>query len=195
MCLDWLHRGTQGVPIIEQETEPLIELIASGESGTLEFKPAIFWDFTNEREADGYLCLIPICAFLNSRGGQLIIGVNDDKSVGGLTPDLALMKAKSDPRDEFQLRLRGLIERYLPPFVFSALQGNFLSHRDKTIFILEVRPSAEPVFLRRQVRDPEDYIRFPIYARKRFFIRCFSSNKELDMEGVLGYVKGRWPAT
>jgi len=179
---------------MEQETEPLLELIARGESGTLEFKPAIFWDFTNEREGDGYLCLVPICAFLNSHGGMLCIGVNDDKSICGLDHDFALMKEKSDPRDEFQLRLRSLIDRYLPPFVFSCLDGSFHSIQAKTIFILEAQPSSQQVFLRRQVKDPDDYIRFPVYARKRFFIRCFSSNKELDMEGVLGYVKGRWLA-
>ena len=87
----------------------------------------------------GYLCLIPICAFLNSRGGQLIIGVNDDKSVGGLTLDLALMKEKSDPRDEFQLRLRGLMERYMPPYVFSCLDGSFHSIQNNSIFL---RPSS-----------------------------------------------------
>ena len=176
---------------MESDVDNILDMIAWGESGTMEFKPAIFWDFTNEREGNGYLCLIPICAFLNSRGGVLCIGVNDNKSIGGLDADFAVMKEKSDPRDEFQLRLRGLIERYLPPYVFGCLKGSFVTTQENVIFILEVRPSSQPVFLRRQVRDPEDYIRFPVYARKRFFIRCFSSNKELDMEGIVGYIQNR----
>jgi predicted HTH transcriptional regulator len=58
----------------------LLELIAKGESSTLEFKRKISSPEKVAKE---------ICAFANTLGGLLIIGVDDDGSIVGVESEKA----------------------------------------------------------------------------------------------------------
>ena len=59
--------------------ERITELITEGESRTVEFKRA-----RNEIPGNTYET---ICAFLNRDGGDLLLGVTDDKLIQGVNPD------------------------------------------------------------------------------------------------------------
>ncbi len=62
------------------EAIELIELIARGENTRIQYKKG--QDVTNAKSLDGEMA-----AFANSKGGRILIGVDDDGSVIGLSPD------------------------------------------------------------------------------------------------------------
>jgi len=66
------------------------ELIARGESKTLEFKSTLRWNVKENRKDAlqiTHAVLKTIAAFLNTEGGDLIIGVNDAGEVVGIEQD------------------------------------------------------------------------------------------------------------
>ncbi len=63
----------------EQELE---EILAQGEGTTIEFKEA--------RENLPKSLFESICAFLNTEGGKIMLGVGDDGTVSGVDPDRVL---------------------------------------------------------------------------------------------------------
>ena len=74
------------------------ELIGLGESATLEFKSTIQWDVVQGQinKALRKQILKTIAAFLNSSGGTLLIGVEDDGNIYGIEEDLRYSKNSTD---------------------------------------------------------------------------------------------------
>ena len=66
------------------------ELIQRGESKTLEFKSTLRWNLVEDRKDDQrvtHAALKTIAAFLNTEGGDLLLGVADDGAVVGIERD------------------------------------------------------------------------------------------------------------
>ena len=66
------------------------ELIQRGESKTLEFKSTLRWNLVEDRKDDQrvtHAALKTIAAFLNTEGGDLLLGVADDGAVIGVERD------------------------------------------------------------------------------------------------------------
>jgi hypothetical protein len=66
------------------------ELIKRGESKTLEFKSTLRWNLREDRQDDRvvtHAVLKTIAAFLNTEGGDLLIGVADDGAIVGIERD------------------------------------------------------------------------------------------------------------
>jgi len=95
--------------------EQIRQLMSAGEGPTVEFKSSLFCSM-HRWQADGTLLEVPtlpgeilktVCAFLNTEGGNLLIGVDDDGvSCGGIQRDLDL---KGWNLDRWQLNLTSLI--------------------------------------------------------------------------------------
>jgi predicted HTH transcriptional regulator len=127
----------------------LKELISQGESTRLEFKSTLQWDVKQNTKNDALrkMVLKTIAAFLNTEGGTLLIGVEDDGSVYGLEADLALVNKS---RDKFAQLIGTLLIEQLgaayaaPPLV----NARFDEVDGKTVYVVEIQPSPEPVFLK-----------------------------------------------
>ena len=66
------------------------ELIKRGESKTLEFKSTLRWNLKENRQDDKFIThavLKTVAAFLNTDGGDLLIGVADDGAIVGIEAD------------------------------------------------------------------------------------------------------------
>jgi len=86
------------------ETNSLAQRIQHGETATLEFKASLRWNIRakkNDKEMENGV-LKTIAAFCNTAGGELLIGVADDKSILGVEHD------GFPNHDKFQLHLRNL---------------------------------------------------------------------------------------
>ena len=83
----------------------LSNLIALGESATLEFKSSFRWDLREAKtnRALEAVVLKTLAGYMNGNGGTLLIGVADDGSVLGLQSDYQTLK-KPD-RDGFEQAL------------------------------------------------------------------------------------------
>jgi len=66
-------------------TDSLITRIKHGETATLEFKSSLRYNIrANRMDKDiENSVLKTIVAFCNTKGGELLIGVSDDKSISG----------------------------------------------------------------------------------------------------------------
>src|ERR1017187_10373679 len=83
--------------------QQIAALIAAGESAAVEFKSSVRWDMRENRlnEPLKYSVIKTVAAFLNSNGGTLLIGVDDDRQVLGLQGDYSAFK-KTDSQDAFE---------------------------------------------------------------------------------------------
>ncbi len=86
--------------------DELSAIISRGESSTVEFKSTARWDMRERRLNKGLEQVIvkTVAAFLNSDGGTLLIGVDDDGNVLGLADDYKTLGKKPD-RDGYELWL------------------------------------------------------------------------------------------
>jgi type I restriction enzyme R subunit len=87
------------------------ELIKRGESRTLEFKSTLRWDLKENRQDDKlvtHAVLETIAAFLNTEGGDLLIGVADDGGIVGIERD----QLESD--DKFMRHLAQVVRGGMP---------------------------------------------------------------------------------
>lgn len=95
-------------------SHPVLELVAEGESQTLEFKEAFQTNLHTGQPSSGAKkkTLKTIAAFLNSdAGGTLLIGVSDSGEVKGLALDFQHI----DDEDDFELRLRQAVNDTFEP--------------------------------------------------------------------------------
>lgn len=152
-------------------------LVREGEGDSIEFKSTFRWDIRagKTNPAIEHASLKTIAAFLNSRGGTLLIGVRDDGSVEGIETD------KFANEDKFLLHLWTLIRtgmgRDFSPFIRTILE----KVEEKTICIVSCQPASRPVFLRQPGFDEE------------MFIRVGPSSNALDISEALTYIRERFP--
>lgn len=155
------------------------ELIKIGESHNCEFKSTLRVNlFTNSPDKEIELaCLKTIAAFLNTSGGVLLIGVEDNRNIIGLNKDFKSFK-KPDKLDEFQKHLDNLIANFFDNSFFSLIKIKFPKLDDKMICMIEVKQSNKPVLLNNKEND--------------FYIRRTGSTVKLNKLEMMGYIKNKW---
>ncbi len=133
----------------QQVSKTIEDYIEGGESNQVEFKPALLYNFKTEKPGIGvkYIIAKTICAFLNSNGGLLFIGINDDGIAQGLDYDFSLSEGKN-PKDFFRLEFDQMLEHFLSFSVKNSVSGEFYTYQGKEIFRVLVMPDKrKPVFL------------------------------------------------
>ncbi len=151
----------------KQEAE-ICRICAARESGTVEFKQSLEYvdaaGFANVPEAQRsqriaetqknvvHSALKTICAFLNSRGGTLLLGVHDRGDIIGIEPDYTLCGKKQDV-DGFELKLNALLKTRMQPLPAN-LEVNFVVVDGKTVCRIDVPTNSRAHYL-----DNKLYIR------------------------------------
>ncbi|HEX9818639.1 MAG TPA: ATP-binding protein, partial [Methylomirabilota bacterium] len=121
------------------------ELIKRGESKTLEFKSTLRWSLKEDRQDDKgvtHAALKTIAAFLNTEGGDLLIGVADDGSIVGIERD----RLESD--DKFMRHLAQVVRNGLGDRAGTCIDPRTQIVQGKTICLVSCQRSPEPVFLK-----------------------------------------------
>lgn len=134
--------------------EELIELIKNGEDDTTEFKSSLRIN-THTGEQDKRLehsVLKSIVAMLNSKGGTLLIGVDDNKTITGIEKD------KFESIDKFNLHFSTLLKNHIGNEYLPFLNFEQVIVEDKSIFKVECNRSKKPVFLKMNGTE-EFYVR------------------------------------
>jgi hypothetical protein len=138
----------------------LDQALAAGEGERVEFKEAILWGDEAENAV-----VRTVAAFLNKRGGTLLIGVDDHKKVVGLDPDYQSLgkharehRTPDKDRDVFQRHLRQVLSARLGADVSNSYVREAIVGRDnKDVCVLHAMPANSPVFL--QVSLPDRKVR------------------------------------
>jgi len=154
----------------------ILSLIREGESDTLEFKTSLRWDVYQSKKnpAIEHASLKSIAAFLNSSGGDLLIGVRDDGSISGIETDVF------ENDDKFLLHFWNLVKSSLgqesSPYI-----KTFLEKFDgKTVCRVSCKPAPFPVFLQQKGFGEE------------FYIRVGPASAALEIREALKYINDRF---
>ena len=127
-----------------------------------------------------------LAAFLNSDGGNLVIGFKEGKDgqndeVIGI--DVEFIKLKDKSIDGYRRMLLELIKTYFPSSIFNQFNTNFhISFEkieNKTLCNITVHKSDKRVFLKLKGKD-------------YFFVRVDASTRELTGEAVVEYCDSRF---
>lgn len=155
----------------EAAGKDLLNLIKKGESDKLEFKSTLRWNLKADK-ADKNIeksALKTLVAYLNSEGGSLLVGVEDDGNILGIKAD----KFPND--DKFMLHLNNMIKQHIG-FEFSKwIHYRIIAEDDKKVLLVECEKSSEPAFLK--VLEDED-----------FYIRVGPASRKLSTRKALKYL-------
>lgn len=123
-------------------------LIAGGENASLEFKQTMRWDTELQKRNPEVLkaSMKTVCAFLNTAGGTLLIGVADSGQPTGLQDDLQDFSDKKTV-DNFELKFRDALSGNLSPDPSQLVALSFPYVNGVQICRVDVSPSQRPVFL------------------------------------------------
>lgn len=128
------------------QSNPILALIAQGESSKLEFKETLEANNKTGESLPGLVLssLKSIAAFLNTGGGTLLIGVSDSGEIKGLDLDFKLCKRPNV--DSFELKLHDLIKSRLkaPP---GKIKITFEPLPEGDVCRIDVEPSPGVTFV------------------------------------------------
>ncbi|OBF48786.1 protease Lon-related BREX system protein BrxL [Mycolicibacterium monacense] len=156
------------------------DLIAAGESATVEFKAtARVNTFTGKRDSNIELAVIKtVAGFMNAHGGTLLIGVADDGTVLGVERDILDTNKKG--RDGFENALTSIIESAIGRLASTQVRISFETLSRGEVCRLDVQPSTEPVFVRNSKGDADLYVRIN------------NSTRLLNTADAIAYIRRRF---
>lgn len=161
------------------------QLLASGESKTVEFKSTLRYCL-RENKPQKYVehsAIKNLAAFLNSEGGTLFIGVDDDGNILGLeNTDFASFKG-DNKKDEFIKHFDNLIQNYFGNNMVHKFNVEFEVIEGKTIALIHIKDKATAPVI---ITNPEKN------NQEEFYVRRNASAIGLTMYEMLNYSKENW---
>jgi hypothetical protein len=166
----------------EEITVDVDGLIAGGESELVEFKSSVRWDYREKRINKALESIIAktVAAFLNGKGGTLLIGVDDSGTAVGLQADYATLGKRPD-RDGYQQLLVQLVSSTLGKAACANLSISFQPAQGTEVCLVRVASSAVPVY-------------FQDGNESRLYVRLGNTSRELTGREMADYLKTRWKA-
>ena len=198
------HRETSTPSLPEDDAEAIRTMIKTGENNHIEFKLQSLWsaDLTKEEilatesseirkyrnNASKFIIARSIAGFLNTDGGDLIIGVEEDRIKNsihavGIEEEYSKLQEKDRNPDGYRrMIVDSIIQKYLPEIFntasrfihlsFPSLSGRMLCH-------IHVNPADRPVFV-------------SIGNEELFFIRVDASTRSLTGKVLTQYILTRF---
>jgi putative two-component system response regulator len=166
--------------ITEIDQERLRSLIDMGENNRFEMKSTLRWNLKSKKPGKEIenAWLKTIIAFLNTDGGILLVGIEDDGNVLGLEPD------QFHNSDKYLLHVNNLIRNRIGMEVTQCIKFELKPLDGKDILCIQCLPSPEPAFLKND-KDEEFYIRMGPGSRKltsREILRYINNRKVVRLQ-------------
>jgi hypothetical protein len=167
-------------------------LISEGESKTVEFKETLSLNvkryeldinYSPEKEKGSEIeksVLKTIVAFLNSNGGTLLVGVNDNGVITGLKREFDILY-KENKKDGFLKHLKNLVKEKIGEEYYPFIETKIISMpeddmSEKDVLIVECQPSKSPCYL----------------DHKDFFVRTNPATDKLEGPKLIEYVRNHF---
>ena len=198
------HRENNYPVLPEDDTEAVRTMINAGESDRIEFKMRSLWsaDLTKEEilasesseiqkyrnNASKFIIGRSIAGFLNTEGGNLIIGVKEDRiknkiQIVGIEEDYRKLHEKDRNPDGYRrMIVETIIQKYLPEIFNTAsrfIHISFPSLSGRTLCHLHILPADKPVFVN-------------IGNDEYFFIRVDASTRSITGRVLSQYILTRF---
>ncbi|PIT91803.1 hypothetical protein COU12_01135 [Candidatus Jorgensenbacteria bacterium CG10_big_fil_rev_8_21_14_0_10_54_38] len=162
-------------------TQPDVpKLLKADEHERLEFKSSLRFDHKSgnvNRELERAV-MKTVAAFLNTKGGELVIGVSDKREPLGLLRDYQSLQHPSN--DGFENHFTQVFNAMIGPEFRHLVKLWFHQLGPHDICIVQVMPSAWPVYLR-------------IDNGEHFFVRTGNITTALKLSEVESYRRSHWP--
>jgi hypothetical protein len=157
-------------------TQPLIDLIAQGEGKYLEFKSSFLWDYQrgNANKQLHIPVLKNLTAYMNTHGGMVLVGVDDNGRILGLEPDWQQMK-KPDA-DSWENTFNTAFSQMIGAEFRQYVDVHFQTIDNQTVAILVARPAASPVFL-------------TVNGKEEFYIKTGNATQPLSIRQANSYIQ------
>jgi hypothetical protein len=161
--------------IYRKDPEPgLRAFIAMGESATLEFKSTVRMNRKSGKPGKEIelAWLKAVVAFMNTVGGAILIGVNDNGELAGIEAD------GFETDDKCLLHLKNLFSRHIGAEFSRYISFELFTVGDKTVVVVECERAKDPVFL---VNGDDE----------EFYVRTGPSSVRLSPSKLLTYLAAR----
>ncbi len=176
-ALDSRPTGGNNAPRKQPDVAHLLE---EDEHEQLEFKSSLRFDHrTNQvnREIEK-TAMKTIAAFLNSKGGSLVVGVDDGHRPLGIHYDYQTIGRQD--RDGFENHFTQVFNKMIGAEFRHHAQLRFHTLEGKELCVVDVEPSSAPVYLR---LDNDEH----------FYVRTGNVSTPLRLSEVESYARSRWP--
>lgn len=150
--------------------------IRRGEGKHLEFKQTLSLCM-REKQKKEYIensILKTLCGFMNTDGGVLIVGVDDDQLITGIDHEMKVLYKSS--KDEYLKKVRNLIHTHLGIENSSFMEWEIHNVDGKSLLRFNVKESNKPVFLK----------------KTDFYIRTNPATDKLVGEELITYINQRF---
>ena len=152
------------------------EMIKIGENKKIEFKETFGFNFHTNNLRDENLVKAStknIVAFLNTAGGNLLIGIQDSGKISGLNNEIELHKSK----DKFKLFFSDKVQMSIGSDMFyNFVDFQIIEIGNKLILNVECKPSDKPCF----------------YDKKDFYVRANPKAEKLEGTNLIDYTRNRF---
>ena len=157
------------------------ELIDNDEDATVEFKATARWDLREGKPNKVMEDVIvkAVAGFLNTDGGTLLIGVDDDGQAVGLSHDYTRVKPQNG--DGFVNWLTTHLINALGQAAVMRTRARITEHDGHEICRLDVGRSSQPVWAKTSKAD------------QLFYVRMNNSTRTVPADELDAYLTDRWP--
>jgi predicted HTH transcriptional regulator len=182
----------------DTEADPDIgALIATGEGQHVEFKASFRTpsttlppDLSPEKVAERRkqeqklieaACIAALAGFMNSEGGWLLIGVEDDGSIAGIESDYTTMKSqhRGQPKEDlWENCFRDALTESLGTQALANISVGFTAHPAGTVAVVHCKRGAKPTWVK----------------KTDFVIRTGNRTQKVAPEDAMEYIGQRWLA-
>ena len=145
------------------------------------------WNVRAERQDPKMeeIILKTLSAFSNSRGGTLLIGVNDDGEVLGLDDDYKTFRGGNGDADQFEIHLGNLTDAsFGADFAATQMDVSFPKVGDKEFCKIVVERGSEAKYVNVTSKNGQ--------KAKTFYVRSGNSSKALSLEESVKYISDRF---
>ena len=157
------------------DSDRAMSIIRAGESKTIEFKESLCLD-VRKGIKEKYIelaALKTIVAFLNTDGGTLLIGVNDDGDVPGISAEVEKLFRNND---KFLLHFKNLLTQKIGEQYYPFINQKLVSLMGNTVLMVECKSCSEPCYL----------------DQKDFYVRTNPATDKLDGPKLVQYVQNHF---
>ncbi len=123
-----------------------------------------------------------VAAFLNSEGGTLLIGVEDDGFVVGVEDDFQDLGSFSHDVDGWLLRVRQILVDALSGDIWSSVRVSVVPHEDHLVAVITCEKRNVATWHVGNVSDRDEH----------FYVRSTSSTEELKGSSLVAYIRQHW---
>lgn len=175
-----VEKNLDGRITVRSKNFSIAELLAQDEHEQLEFKSSLRFDFqkyqvNHELEKS---VMKTVAGFLNSKGGNLVIGVDNSRKPVGLQNDYKTLRRANS--DGFENHFTQLFNAMIGPEFRHLIQLRFPAVDNQEVCVIRVAPSARPIYLK-------------LDNNEHFYVRTGNVTTPLKMSEAESYARSHWP--